>query len=104
MERETAWKKYTDTQKQELEQVCADYREFISQCKTERECVARCIELAEAKGYKDLEDLIARKMPLAPGDKVYANCMGKTLALFNIGRDPLEQGLAILSHVREKEN
>ena len=37
MERETAWKKYTDAQKQELEQVCADYREFISQCKTERE-------------------------------------------------------------------
>ena len=100
MERETAWKKYTDAQKQELEQVCADYREFISQCKTERECVTRCIELAEAKGYKDLEDLIAKKMPLQPGDKVYANCMGKTLALFNIGRDPLEEGLAILgAHV-----
>ena len=41
MERETAWKKYSAEQKQELEGLCRDYREFISDCKTERECVAR---------------------------------------------------------------
>ena len=100
MERETAWKKYSAEQKQELEGLCRDYREFISDCKTERECVARCIELAKAKGYRDLEELAAKNMPLSPGDKVYASCMGKTLALFNIGRDPLEQGMAILgAHV-----
>ena len=100
MEREVAWKKYDDAQKAELQRLSDDYREFISQCKTERECVARCIELAREQGYLDLEELIARNLPLQPGDKVYACCMGKALALFNIGRDPLEQGLAILgAHV-----
>ena len=100
MEHKTAWQKYTDAQKQELELLSDQYREFISECKTERECVSRCINMAKAKGYQDLQELIARNLSLQPGDKVYANCMGKTLALFNIGRDPLEQGMAILgAHV-----
>ena len=100
MEHEVAWKSYDQTQLTQLEELNAGYRAFISQCKTERECVKESIRLAQAAGYRDLADVIAAREALSPGDKVYANCMGKTLALFHIGSQPLEQGLAILgAHV-----
>ena len=37
-----------------LEKVCADYRTFISEAKTERECVDRIVNTIEAAGYKEL--------------------------------------------------
>ena len=77
-----------------------DYKRFISVCKTERECVAETIRMAEAKGYRNLDTLVASNTPLKPGDKVYANNMGKTIALFVIGSEPLEAGMKILgAHV-----
>ena len=94
------WDKYTG---EKLDQVFAfseDYKEFISKCKTERECVTEFIRLAEEKGYRDLATLIEEKEVLKPGDKVYANNAGKTLALFVIGSQPMEKGLRIIgAHV-----
>ena len=94
------WDKYTG---EKLDQVFAfseDYKEFISICKTERECIAEFIRLAEEKGYRDLATLIEEKEVLKPGDKVYANNAGKTLALFVIGSQPMEKGLRIIgAHV-----
>ena len=46
--------------------------------------------------YMDLNDCIANNKKLQPGDKVYANCMGKAIALFLIGKKPIEQGMNIL--------
>ena len=94
------WDKYTG---EKLDQVFAfseDYKEFISKCKTERECVTEFIRLAEEKGYRDLATLIEEKQALKPGDKVYANNAGKTLALFVIGSQPMENGMRIIgAHV-----
>ena len=36
MERENAWKSYTDQDKTELTELCEGYKSFLSQCKTER--------------------------------------------------------------------
>ena len=86
--------------KQEVFAFSEDYKRFISVCKTERECVAETIRMAEAKGYRNLDTLVASNTPLKPGDKVYANNMGKTIALFVIGSEPLEAGMKILgAHV-----
>ena len=52
--------------------------------------------MAEAHGYRNLEDVIRNQETLKPGDKVYANNMGKTIALFLIGKEPLEKGMKIL--------
>ena len=89
---ELAWDKYT---KEDLEKVFAlsnRYVDFMSKCKTERECVVEFTKLAEAQGYKDINTYKSLKA----GDKVYANCMGKTLALFLIGSEPIEKGFNIL--------
>lgn len=96
MERPNAWKAYDDATLAELEQLCGDYRAFISQNKTERECVTASVALAEAAGYVSLEDAVAEGRALKPGDKVYAVNHKKTLMLVNLGTAPLEEGVSIL--------
>ena len=100
MERVLAWNTYDEAKKQEVFAISEDYKRFISVCKTEREFVAETIRMAEAKVYRNLDTLVASNTPLKPGDKVYANNMGKTIALFVIGSEPLEAGMKILgAHV-----
>ena len=100
MERPNAWKKYGDADVAELERLCTDYRAFISANKTERECVAAGVKLAEAAGYVSLDTAVAEGRALTAGSKVYAVCHNKTLMLVNLGTAPLEQGVNILgAHV-----
>ena len=94
--RENAWKKYNEETIKDVFSFCEDYKDFISNCKTERECVNETIEIVKRQGYRDLNDYITSQTPLKPGDKVYANNYGKTIALFVIGKEPIEAGLKIL--------
>ena len=96
MERENAWKTYKEKDKKELEQLNGDYIEFLSVGKTERECVRETIRQAEEKGYQSLESVLKKGQKLQKGDKVYAAYMNKTIALFQIGEKPLEEGMNIL--------
>lgn len=96
MERPNAWKSYDAASLAELEKLCGDYRAFISENKTERECVRASVALAEAAGYMNLDEAVASGRKLATGDKVYAVSHNKTLMLVNLGSDPLEDGLSIL--------
>ena len=97
MERENAWSKYTS--EKDLKKVMTfgeEYRQFLSKCKTERECVAFFVEKAKEAGYLDLKDVIAQNKKLKAGDKVYAVNKGKIMAIFNIGTEALESGINIL--------
>lgn len=96
MERVNAWKECDKKKIKQVFDFCEGYREFISTCKTERECAKRSIELAKEYGYKDLNEIIASKKKLKAGDKVYACNMGKSIVLFNIGTKPIEEGMKIL--------
>jgi len=96
MERENAWKKYDEAGKKLVFDFAEEYRGFISDCKTERECVIKAVELAKAAGYKDLAEVIAKGEKLCAGDKVYAINMKKALVLFNIGTEPISNGMNIL--------
>lgn len=96
MERPNAWKGYTAEQLDELHYLCEGYKAYISDNKTERECCAAAVSLAEEAGYVDLAAKIAAGEALKPGDKVYAVNRGKALMLVNMGTDPLEQGVNIL--------
>lgn len=96
MERINAWKTYENKDKKELEQLNQDYIEFLSVGKTERECVKETIRQAEQNGYQPLEEVLKKGERLQKGDKVYAAYMNKTIALFQIGEKPLEEGMNIL--------
>ncbi len=90
------WNTYTTAEKKRAHALADDYRNFISKCKTERESVSETIRMAKAAGYIELSEAIRKKKKLKTGDKVYAVGMKKTVALFQIGERPCEDGLAIL--------
>ena len=97
MENKIAWEKYPEGNKrEEVFQFAENYRKFISDCKTERECVDFFVEKAEKAGFVNLEKVIAEHTALKAGDRVYANNMGKGMALFVIGKESMEKGMNIL--------
>lgn len=97
MEKTNAWMKYPEGEKRaQVFDFAEDYRKFLSACKTERECTAFFEAQAKEAGYQLLEDAIKEKKSLKPGDKVYVNQMGKSIAMFIIGKESLEKGMNIL--------
>ena len=93
MERRNAWKIYTADQLKELNQINSRYKVCLDEGKTERECIRLTVKEIEKQGYRNLNDI---KGSLKTGDKVYAVCMGKSIAMFRIGKEPLENGMNIL--------
>lgn len=96
MERKNAWLKYNEESHREVFDFSENYRQFISKCKTERECVKEAVALAENKGYRNLKYIIEAGESLKPGDKVYAVNMNKAVVLYHIGTEPMEKGMNIL--------
>lgn len=90
------WSKYTDDDKKSLEELNKNYIDFLSACKTERESVDYAIKAAESVGYKNLREVISNRQRLNVGDKVYYSFMNKSLVMFQIGSEPLQNGLKIL--------
>ncbi|WP_111918282.1 aminopeptidase, partial [Clostridium paraputrificum] len=91
-----AWEKYDEQGIKEIFDFNEGYKNFMSLCKTERECVKETIRIAEENGYKNLDDVIKNGEALKAGDKVYANNMDKAIALFIVGERPMEDGMKIL--------
>ncbi|MGL5574708.1 MAG: aminopeptidase [Sarcina sp.] len=99
-ENKLAWDFYTDNELEEVFKLGDRYKEFMSSAKTERECINTLIEKAENEGFRDLKKLNSSKEILKAGDKIYLNNMGKSLAMFILGKDDIESGLRIIgSHV-----
>ena len=96
MDRKNAWDKYPQEKRGQLLEFSDNYRQFISECKTERECTANFMHLAQNAGFVNIEEVIASGKSLNPGDKVYAVNMEKGMAMYVIGKQPLEQGMNIL--------
>ncbi len=96
MDNKTAWSKYTPADLEALEALNAGYKAFLDAGKTERECVSQAVKMAEAAGYIPLDTAIKCRRRFGTGDKIYVNWMGKALALFQLGEEPLENGMNIL--------
>lgn len=90
------WLKYDDSDREMLNKLCNEYREYISLNKTERENVETVINTVTSLGYRDLEEYINSNEGLNPGDKVYVNNRNKSIALFVIGKEDITNGMNIL--------
>ena len=90
------WLKYDDCDREMLNKLCNEYREYISLNKTERENVETVINTVTSLGYRDLEEYINSNEGLKPGDKVYINNRNKSIALFVIGKEDITKGMNIL--------
>lgn len=96
MTKTNVWTSYDEKTIAQVNAFSEGYKEFISKGKTERLCVALSKELAEKKGFKNLDEKIKNGAKLKAGDKVYADFMGKALMLTVIGSSPISDGTNIL--------
>ncbi|MCR4763744.1 MAG: aminopeptidase [Lachnospiraceae bacterium] len=96
MNRRNAWAVLNAKQVKEAEKFAEDYKRFLNDAKTEREAVERIVGDAEAAGFVDIRSLKNSRRKLKKGDKVYSVWMNKSIILFKIGSEPMEQGLNIL--------
>ena len=76
---------------EKMEEYCRGYKVFLDGSKTERECVERTVELAQAAGFQPYE----RGMQLQPGDRVYRINRGKAVMLAVMGKQGLDHGVNI---------
>ena len=90
------WNSYSEAELQELHQISEKYKDCLDKGKTERECVALAVQMAKEAGYRDVAEVVANGTPLKAGDKVYAVCMEKMVAMFRIGEEPISHGMNIL--------
>ncbi len=97
---ENIWNKYSENKIKNMEKFCDEYKNFISSCKTERECIDFFSNIAEKNGFINLEKALKENKKLKAGDKVYAVNMGKAMLLMVIGSEPMIKGLNIIgSHI-----
>ncbi|MGN0347197.1 MAG: aminopeptidase, partial [Lachnospiraceae bacterium] len=93
MESKCTWKKYSEEELKKVHVYANEYMTFLNEGKTERECTCYILDEIKKHGYNDLNSV---KGPLKPGDKVYYCHMGKSLVMYHIGNDAMENGMNIL--------
>ncbi len=96
MEKKNTWEIYSNKQLKEVDAFADEYRSFLDEGKTERECVDLIVNMAEKAGYSELQKVMKEGRTLKEGDKVYAVCMNKSVVMFRIGRRPMTEGMNIL--------
>ena len=96
MKKINAWNDCSDAVKQKIDLFAESYKSFLSQSKTERECIKFFSKSLEENGFKNLNELIAKNKKLKAGDKVYTVNMNKALVAFVIGSEPMQNGMGIL--------
>lgn len=96
MEKKNTWETYSSKRLKEADAFADEYRRFLDEGKTERECVDYIVNAVEKKGYRELQEVIKKGEKLKKGDKVYAVWMNKSVAMFRIGKKPMTEGMNIL--------
>ncbi|MCD8375666.1 MAG: aminopeptidase [Oscillospiraceae bacterium] len=90
-QQKNAWDCLAQGEEEALNAYCEDYKRFLDEGKTERECVDYILRLAQANGFKPL----VRGTVLLPGDKIYSVNRGKSIMLAVVGEEKLERGANI---------
>ena len=96
MERKNAWNGYDEKELARLGEVAEEYKRFLSEGKTERECAALAVKMAKERGYRSIEEARKEGKPLKAGDKIYGVHKKKLVVLYHIGKKPMEEGMNIL--------
>ena len=96
MEHKNTWETYNAKQLKEVDAFAKEYMDFLDNGKTERECIDRIVNTIEKAGYQELDDLIKSGKKLKIGDKAYSVWMNKSIAMFQIGKKKMTDGMNIL--------
>jgi len=99
-EKKNAWTIIDEVEKTRAFEIGNGYLKFLDAAKTERESVIIVEQKAIENGYISIEEVLKNNMALEPGMKIYANNRDKTIALFVIGKEDLENGMNVVgAHV-----
>lgn len=96
MERKNIWENYDHKQLKELEKINQEYRHFLDNGKTERECIDTIVNMIEEAGYVDLAQFCKSGRQPQTGDKLYQVWMNKSIVMFQMGEEKLPCGMNIL--------
>lgn len=90
--KDNAWEKVTEEEKTKIFEFSKNYINFLSNNKTERECVKTIKEELEKNNFKNIEELNAIKF----GDKVYYINREKNIYAAVIGENSPEEGFNMI--------
>ncbi len=88
---ENGYKNIDDSTKMAIYDFSEGYKRFLTEGKTERDCVEIAIDKAKQNGFVEYR----RGMALRAGDKIYVNNRDKALILAVIGSENIEKGVHI---------
>lgn len=91
-EKNNVYEAISDKEKADMLILCDEYREFLDEGKTERECVEKAVKMAEANGFKPLDSFNTLKA----GDKVYKLNRGKNILLTIVGTEDITTGINLV--------
>ncbi len=92
MKIDNLWLKYTEEDVTKFKRVCDRYKQCLDDGKTERECVAQVIEMAQQKGYRELHSVIKEGGTPKAGDKLWRSPDGQEHCAFSDGEKPVSEG------------
>lgn len=93
---ENVIEKLNENQISEMEKLCDEYRAFLDDGKTERECVEIALAEAKKRGYKSIDEYSSLKA----GDKVFFVNRKKNIILAVIGEKSITEGFNLVgSHI-----
>lgn len=91
---ESIWQSISHSEENQMEDICGEYMDYISKCKTERESVSYLQNKAISSGYKNISELNGKAKV---NDKFFWNFRDKVLAIIKIGEDiEFEKGINII--------
>lgn len=94
----SAWEILPQSEENAVEKLSERYINFLNVGKTERECTAEIVRVAEANGFISLEELV-KKGSAPKGTKVYLNNKNKSVVMAVLGND-IKDGMNIVgSHL-----
>ena len=91
-----AWEQLKPAQEKLVEKRAANYIDFLTRCKTERETLQFIEENAKKHGFKQLPPLGSGKT-LKPGSKVYFINKNRAMGLAVIGKKPASEGMRLVA-------
>ncbi len=91
MENKHSAKVIDDAEMQVAFEFCQGYKDFLNQCKTERECADFAVAVAEKNGFTEFD----KNQKYSAGDKVYYVNRGKSVILAVFGKKSLAEGVHI---------
>ena len=95
-EKKTVWETGPAERIEKAYAYAEDYTKYLDAAKTEREAVTESIHMAEKHGFRPY----TFGTPMKAGDKFYYNNRDKSLYLFSIGTEDINQGIRITaSHI-----